>query len=70
VRDGQKTRKCPGCNKTVNLKKVIILSRTDDIEKAVLLVQKLKLSKMKNKDKKNPFKSAFENRNEKFLGET
>jgi hypothetical protein len=67
VRDGQKTRKCPGCNKTVNLKKVIILSRTDDIEKAVLIVQKIK---MKNKDKKNPFKSAFENRNEKFLGET
>ena len=67
MRDGQKTRKCPGCNKTLNLKKVIILSRTDDIEKAVLLVQNIK---MKNKDKKNPFKSAFENRSKKFLGET
>ena len=64
MRDGQKTRKCPGCNKVLNLKKVIVISRTDDIEKAVLLVQKVK---MKNKDKNRAFESAFEKRNEKFF---
>jgi hypothetical protein len=62
VRDGQKTRKCPGCSKNLNLKKVIILTRTNDLEKAVLIVQNIK---MKNKKKNNhPFKSAFDKRNE------
>jgi hypothetical protein len=64
VRDGQKTRKCPGCNKLLNLKKVIVISRTDDIEKAVFLVQNIK---MKNKNKNSTYKSAFEKRNEKFF---
>jgi hypothetical protein len=62
VRDGQKTRKCPGCNKILNLEKVIILSRTNDIENAVFLVQQIK---MKNKDTNISFKSAFDKKNER-----
>ena len=48
----------------LNLKKVIVLSRTNDIEKAVFLVPNIN---MKNKDKNSSYKSAFEKRNEKVI---
>ncbi|MHA1730118.1 MAG: DUF1922 domain-containing protein [Promethearchaeota archaeon] len=62
VKEGQKTRKCPNCNKTINLRKVIVLERTNDLKSAVLLVQKLK---MDNKDA-DTFTTAYDKEQEKF----
>ncbi len=45
VKVGQKSRKCPGCNKNINLTKVIIILRTKDLQKAIDIVQNLKMKK-------------------------
>jgi len=53
--EGQKTRKCPNskCKKTIDLRRVIVYGRTSDIQKAIVMVQKIKeknhhLEKMKD----------------------
>lgn len=47
--EGQKTRKCPACKKTIDLYNVIIITRTHDLQKAIRVVQELKMQN-KNRD--------------------
>ncbi len=54
VKTNQKTRKCPGCNKNINLQKVIIISRTKDLQKAVEIVQNIKMT-----NKSSEFETAL-----------
>ena len=44
VKEGQRTRKCPDskCKKIINLEHVIVYARTNNINDAVAIVQKLK----------------------------
>lgn len=57
IKEGQKTRKCPQCNKTINISKVWIRGKTDDIQEAVKIIQSLKLENKKNIDN---FESAYD----------
>ncbi|MBN2154763.1 MAG: DUF1922 domain-containing protein [Candidatus Lokiarchaeota archaeon] len=47
VKDIQHSRRCPNskCGKMINLEHVIVCARTYDIQKAVVIVQKLKEKK-------------------------
>jgi hypothetical protein len=44
IKDKQKSRKCPNsrCRKVINLEHVIVYARTYEVQKAVLIVQKIK----------------------------
>lgn len=48
IKEGQKTRKCPQCNKIIQISKAWIRGKTDDIQEAVQIIQKLKLEDKKN----------------------
>ena len=43
--ESQKTKKCPGCNKTINLKIVKKLKYVNDIQVAIEIIKQLKTPK-------------------------
>ncbi|MHA1410309.1 MAG: DUF1922 domain-containing protein [Candidatus Odinarchaeia archaeon] len=55
IKTGQKTKKCPSCNKTLTIEKIKVIYSTDDVEDALT-----KVIHLKNPKKNSEFTQAYE----------